>query len=184
MNHPLLHVQHDRRLPIFLLFLALTVLTMLALNTSGRALVTGAAPAGIISYEFAGDVSTANKIIASWDEIARIYAGFNLGLDYAYLLLYSTAIAMTIVWLSEGLSNRGWFLILAVALAWGQWLAAGLDAIENFALLRLLVTIPVEPWPQIAWWCAAIKFSLVIAGLLCVVLTLALRLVERTRSQN
>ena len=182
MKHPLLQIQYDRRLPLFLLFLALTLLTMLALNVSGRALTTAAAPAGIVSYEFAGDVSTAGEILDSWDETAQIYAGFNLGLDYAYLLLYSTTIAMAVLWLSVGLSNRGWLFILAITLAWGQWLAAGLDAIENYALLRMLVTQPLEPWPQIAWWCAAIKFSLVIAGLLYVIIALALRLAERFRS--
>jgi len=184
MKHPLLLIPHDRRSPLFLLFLALTLLAMLALNATGRALSTDAAPAGIVSYEFAGDVSTANEIIDSWDETAQIYAGFNLGLDYAFLLLYSTTIAMAVLWLSASLSNRKWLLLLAITLAWGQWLAAGLDAIENFALLRMLVTQPMEPWPQIAWWCAAIKFGLVIAGLLFVVVALALRLVERNKSRG
>ena len=34
----------------------------------------------------------------------------------------------------------------------GQWPAALLDA-------------PAAPWPQVAWWCAAVKFTLVLLGL-------------------
>ena len=61
---------------------------------------------------------------------ARLATGFNLGLDYLYLLLYANTIAMALLWLTEGLSAT-WLTTLATALAWGQWLAAGLDAIEN-----------------------------------------------------
>lgn len=167
MKHPLLSIPNQRRVPLFVLFLALTLLTMLALNISGRPLITEAAPSGIVTYEFAGDTDTAAQIIDSWDEIARIHAGFNLGLDYLYLLLYSTTIAMALLWLTD-CPSAGRIAVLAVALAWGQWNAALLDAVENYALFTMLVNQPADPWPQIAWWCAAVKFGLVIAGLLVV----------------
>ena len=53
-------------------------------------------------------------------------------------------------------------------LAWGQWLAALLDAIENGALLTMLLDVPAQPWPVVAWWCAIAKFALVLLGLLFV----------------
>jgi hypothetical protein len=181
MKHPLLKAPQNDRLPVFLLFLTLTLLTMFALNVTGRSLITEAAPAGIISYEFAGDVTTASAIIQSWDATAQIFAGFNLGLDYLYLVLYATTIAMAILWLSDGLTKSRLIAVVALALAWGQWLAAGLDAIENLALLVMLVEQPAEPWPQIAWWGAVIKFSLVIAGLIYAVAAFVARIVARAK---
>lgn len=43
-----------------------------------------------------------------------------------------------------------------------QLFAAMLDAAENFALLKILGETIRNPWPQIARWCAILKF--VIAG--------------------
>lgn len=180
MKHPLLQVPRRRRLFLFLLFLALTLLVMMALNVTGRTLVNDSAPSGIVSYEFAGDQATAEEIINSWDETARVYAGFNLGLDYLYLFLYSTTIAMALLWLTDGFETR-WLANLAQILAWGLWLAALLDACENYALFTMLVNGPSATWPQVAWWCAAVKFSLVIAGLLLVLVAAVLQALRRWR---
>ena len=97
--------------------------------------------------------------------------------------LYSAAIAMALLWPTEGLVIR-WFVILAIVLAWGQWLAAALDAVENFALFTMLVMAPAEPWPQVAWWCAAIKFGLVIAGLLLVLAASVIQIVRRIKRED
>jgi len=174
MKHPLLQIPRGRRLFLFLIFLGLTLLVMMALNVSGRALTNDSAPSGIVSYEFAGDRAAAQEIINSWDETARVYAGFNLGLDFLYLLLYSTTIAMALLWLTDGIQAR-WLANLAQFLAWGLWLAALLDACENYALFTMLVDGPSATWPQVAWWCAAVKFSLVIAGLLLVLVAVVYR---------
>jgi hypothetical protein len=45
-------------------------------------------------------------------------------------------------------------------------LAALLDAVEDFALLRVLRGQIESPWPQVARWCAIPKFAIVIATLL------------------
>ncbi len=50
-------------------------------------------------------------------------------------------------------------------LGWAQFLAAFLDAIENFALIYLILDSQREIWPIIAWWCAMVKFGIVGAGL-------------------
>lgn len=180
MRHPLLQIPRSQRLYVFLLFFALTLLTMMALNITGRPLINDSAPSGIVSYEFAGDVVTADEILSSWDDTARAHAGFNLGLDYLYLLLYSTTIAMALLWLTDGMRTR-WLASLAVVLAWALWLAALLDACENYALFTMLVNGAAKPWPQVAWWCAAVKFSLVIAGLVLALLSAILQALNRWR---
>jgi hypothetical protein len=81
------------------------------------------------------------------------------------------------VWAAGALRARRWPLAaVGGTLAWGQWLAAALDAAENTALIILLLRATVDPWPRIAWWCAAPKFGLVAAGLLYAVYGAAARL--------
>ena len=42
-----------------------------------------------------------------------------------------------------------------------------MDAVENYALLRVLLGSEVPAWPIIATWCASLKFLLILAGLAC-----------------
>jgi hypothetical protein len=51
-------------------------------------------------------------------------------------------------------------------LAIGALAAAGCDAIENAALLRLLGGHTGQPWPGIAFTAASLKFLLAIAAVL------------------
>ncbi|HUS94260.1 MAG TPA: hypothetical protein VMZ24_03675 [Patescibacteria group bacterium] len=81
----------------FIILLIVTALIMVVLSFTGRNLITDAAPGGILSYELAGHEDTAQGILDSWDDIARIYAGFNLGFDYLFLIFYSTTIALAII---------------------------------------------------------------------------------------
>ena len=48
-------------------------------------------------------------------------------------------------------------------------LAAILDSIENLALTTLILGSVVSPWPEIARWCAIIKFSLIFIGIVYVI---------------
>jgi hypothetical protein len=44
--------------------------------------------------------------------------------------------------------------------------AAVFDAIENYALWKILQGASAQPWPEIAAACAQIKFGLILIGLL------------------
>jgi hypothetical protein len=143
--------------------LVLTLVAMIVLALVDRML----APFSIVAFEFAGDSARAEQILAGWGASGQRYAIFSLGFDFLYLVAYSTTIGCACIWAGETVRARGWALAaLGAALAWGQWLAALTDSIENTALLRLLLATVEQPWPQIAWSCAALKFALVIAGLL------------------
>ncbi len=159
-----LTARQQRRL--FWLLLSLTLAVMVVLQAFGTPLQTDAAPLGIVSYELAGDVATAAAILTSWDGEARIHAGFNLGLDYLFMLAYALTIALACLWGAAVLGQR-WNLVglAGVILAWLLGLAAILDAIENAALWHMLVRGAADPWPQIAFWCAAPKFAIVALGL-------------------
>ncbi len=164
----------------FIVFLVLALLVMVTLQVLGRPLVTPAAPAGIVSFELAGDPSTARQIVASWTETARVDAGFNLGLDYLFLVAYSTAIALGSALVARRLLPRAPRLAaLGAALAWAQYAAALLDALENYALIRILLGSTATYWPAVARICAVPKFALVAAGLLYVLLGALAALVGR-----
>jgi hypothetical protein len=152
---------------LFVPLVAAALLVMAALSLLDGRLRTEAAPLGIVSFELAGDVQAAAAMVTAWDVEARVAAGFSLGLDYLFLLLYPASIALACVLVARRL--RGLWPALAAAGAWLAWaqLAAGLlDAVENYALLRLLLAPPEAPWPAVAWACAVPKFALVALGLL------------------
>jgi len=148
--------------PLLLATLALTAVFQM---TSSE-LATAAAPQGIVSFELAGTVAKAQAIIDSWSPLARMQAAFGLGLDYLYMPVYSTMIALACVWVAAAWRRR-WSgaASFGIVLGWGLWLGALLDAAENAALLTILLGPVVEPWPQIASWCATIKFALILLGI-------------------
>jgi len=166
MHHPFESIPTGKRWPIFVLLFVLTLAVMAVLNVVGGPLKTGVAPQGIVSYELAGSVSAARAILDSWNPQARVYAGFSLGFDFLFMVLYSVTIAYACVWVSSGWRGH-WRLLASVGLllAWGQGVAALLDAVENAALLVILFGAPAVPWPQVARGCATVKFTLVFLGL-------------------
>lgn len=154
---------------LFGLSLGLTLILMVALQRAGAPLVVeGVAPHGIVSFEFAGTVAGARAMIDAWSAVPHgwQHAAFSLGLDYAFLLAYATALALGCHLLAEKRRVRfpafaRWGRRLAAA----QFVAAALDAVENAALLRLLWGATAEVWPVLAFACAAVKFVLVGLGL-------------------
>jgi hypothetical protein len=55
---------------------------------------------------------------------------------------------------------------IGLPLAWLQWFAGLLDAVENIALLNVLDGPVEQPWPRLAQLCALAKFALILLGLL------------------
>jgi hypothetical protein len=187
MKHPLDHIPNEQRRVIFIIGFVMTIAVMISLNISGKALSTPEVPSGIITYEFAADEDDVRDIFHSWAEHEpepsqyKVIAGFNLGLDFLYLPAYSTTIAMGILWITRSLFKRRSIILAAVLLAWGQWVAAVLDIVENVALYKMLLDGPTGSLPQVASICALIKFILVGVGLAYVVVTSLLWLIRRFR---
>jgi len=164
----------------FVVTTILALLVMATLQVLGGPLRTAAAPASIISYELAGTLARAQDMVASWGERERVFAGLGLGVDYLFMVAYASAIGLGCVLVARGLFERGRGLArFGVLLAWGQWLAALLDALENYGLIRVLLGAQAEFWPVLARWCAIPKFLLVGLGLLYVIVGGAATLVRR-----
>lgn len=183
MRHPFQSIPVNQRAKVFWPLLVVTLFLMVLLNVEGKPMVTPAAPLGIVSYELAGSVPKAQQILASWDQQAQLSAAFSLGLDYVFMLVYSAAIGLACIWTADALHRRGWPLAsFGAPLAWGMWLAAALDAIENVALVVILFGTLQTPWPEIARVCAIFKFGLIFLGLVYAFFGLGVSLVVRPRN--
>lgn len=155
-------IQSRALLPLGVLLVVLSV----ALLRVGAALFSDAAPQGILSYEFAGDAATAARILASWSSEAREQAMLSLGLDYLYLIVYPAFLSLACARIAVRLGGRlPRAARLGAALSWAVLAAGALDAVENYALIRLLTDGASDTWAGLAWWCAAPKFALVGAAL-------------------
>ena len=143
----------------------------------GAPLTTDAAPQGILSFEFAGSLSNAQAIVNSWQGKTLASAGLSLGLDYLYPILYAAAISLSCLAAAPHLPGLG--SIIGQWLARGIWLAAALDYIENLSLIKLLLGSTQSIWPPLAWGCAAVKFTIVLLGILVALIGGTLALIKR-----
>lgn len=122
-------------------------------------------PHDILTFELAHTPAYAQQVIDSWGTEGRAAYTRQVLVDYAFLLVYPQAIALGILAVLNNTRNPTLWTV-GRALAWLQWLAGALDAVENAALLQTLRGTAVSPWPELAFWCAVPKFLLVIAGVL------------------
>jgi hypothetical protein len=170
---------------VFAVFLCLAIFVMVNLQILGRPLITEMAPAGIVSFELAGDLSLAQRMVESWGDAGRVYAALNLGIDYLFLVAYPAAIGLGCVIVARSLWQQSKFLsIVGGSLAWAQVGAGLLDALENYALIRTLLGAQRDVWPVMARWCAVPKFLIVALGLLYVSVGAIVAAVIRSRASR
>ncbi len=179
MSHPLVWIQKEHRQRVLWVLLAATLVVFGAITALDAPLHTPPAPNGIVSYELAGNPAKAGAILASWEAAARVNAGLSLGVDYLFMVLYALTIGLGCVMIGERLGGAA--ARLAKWLAWAQVLAATLDAVENWALIRWLLGSRNASWPAVAAWCSTIKFSLVALGLIFILGGGAVLLVRKRR---
>lgn len=182
MKHPLENIPTTSRKPLFWAFLTGTLILFAVFRVLDASLQTSAAPSGVVSFELARTPFQAQAIIDSWNEaptlasdvngervpgmVSRAYsfAAFGLGLDYLFMPLYATALALGILLVAG--RHEGWFSTLGTWLGWGAYAAALFDAVENYALARMLLMNQVwSPYPEIAAFSAMVKFGLLLLGL-------------------
>jgi hypothetical protein len=176
MKHPYEKLSPQLRRNLYWGFLAATFIIAVVLGIQGQGFATTVpgepAPFNIVHFELAGTPEQALRITESWGASGRAAAFGQTVVDYLFLLSYPNAIALGILAVLMNTRNRTVWMA-GRNLAWLQWLAGALDAVENLALLGILKGHVVSPLPEIAWWCAAPKFLIVIAGILFVLVGVA-----------
>ena len=163
VKHPLEFIPASSRKRLFLTFLAGTIILFAVFRVLNTPLITPAAPSGIVAFELAGNVKATVDILLSWDERADLFAAFGLGLDYLFMPFYALALGFGTL-LAAG-RHAGWLKSFGALAGWGALTAALFDAVENFALWQILLGVLAQPWPELAAFCAKVKFGLLILGL-------------------
>jgi hypothetical protein len=148
------------------LLVVLTVLDFELRDTGGP---------GIVGYELAGSEERVSEILAEWGPDGRDTARTSLRLDFAYLLAYAVFLTLAVSAIRDSARRRGWrrFAAAGSVLVAFPVLAAGLDAIEDVALLLALDGNGGDASPLVAAVCAAVKFGLATTAVVFVVAGLA-----------
>lgn len=163
-HHPLEFISADRRRLLFIFFTILAVLMSGIFQFLDKPLQTAEAPFGIVSFELAGSVERVQAMVNSWDAQALLTGAFGLGFDFLFMPIYATALSLA--GLLASTRRKGRWETLGKSLGWGAILASGFDACENIFLFTILQGHNYFPIPELAAWCAATKFGLII----CVVI--------------
>ncbi len=165
MSHPLSFISNSTRKPAFFALLAWTLVLFAVFQLLNKPLITSAAPAGIVSHQFAWMPEKAQAILSSWDEHASLFAAFGLGLDYLFMPSYALTVALGALLVAG--RHSGWLARLGTWAAYGVFIAAFFDGLENIGevqqLLNGFITSPVT---HFVGGCAYIKFSLLLLGCL------------------
>jgi hypothetical protein len=182
MQHPFEIIPAEYRKRIFFTLLALTLILFAVFRMLDQPLRTPVAPNGIVSFEFAGSAQTARAITDSWKQMSLLlssvagqpnpdivnvpyaFAAFGLGLDYLFMPVYASALAFGTL-LAAG-RHTGWLKSLGAVAGYGAFAAALFDAVENYALWHVLLGTFDSAYPAIAAFCAIVKFTLILAGVL------------------
>ncbi len=174
MKGPLEFLPARTRRPLFLALLIWTLALFAVMQVLNQPLLTPKAPSGIVSLELAGTPERAGSIVLSWSSpapastpyrpnLALLLASFGLGLDYLFMPSYALSIALGAALVTG--RHRGVFAVLGPWAGWGGLAAALFDATENIALFMILKGDFASSWPAVAFWCASLKFALILAGI-------------------
>ena len=137
------------------------------------------APNGIVSFELAKQLSVSENILNSWGTHARTSAGMSMGLDFLFLIIYAFFIAILMHKLNERVWKNTKIYKLGILLIWGVLLAALFDAIENIALIKLLLGDVQQVWTSIAFYFASVKFVLLILGVLFIFMSWVVKFMRK-----
>jgi len=162
LNAPFSSAHPKNQNKLFLLLLLSTISIMAAMRIINAHLVTPAAPAGIISFEFSLNLARSLLIIDSWGQEGSKYAFYSLGLDFIFLIFYSSTLALACLITGRPFKlKNGPIYKLSLFCAWCMFSAAGLDIIENIALGMILLGAGSDTGASIAAFSAALKFTLI-----------------------
>jgi hypothetical protein len=164
---PFDNLSNSARKGLIIITFAMSAILLLAMRALDRPLQTHTAPRGIVSFELATSYAASQQILESWSSEAKINAALSLGLDFLFLIVYALFISLSCARIAAALKDGHLIFFRAgVVLAWAQFLAAVLDAIENLALIHLLLNSSRSWLPILAHSCATVKFSIVGAGII------------------
>jgi hypothetical protein len=176
-----------KQLFILIIAVAGTLLLATMMKDQGAPLVTCNTPQGILNLEFAATPSSANEVLTAWQAtpcnnghtlVATAVA--NTKLDFVFIAFYVLFFYMTSLILSQSLPGTAGKL--GLWLRWGSVLAGLLDVVENLFMFNTLQGNITAMGTSATAICAKIKFGLLAACLLYLLLGLAWLLFNKRSS--
>lgn len=113
---------------------------------------------GIVAFELAGTADRAEAIMNTWGPVGRRTAETSLRLDFGYMLTYGTLLMLLVDRARRRHGHAAALSLVAVP-------AVAADAIEGFALLKVLERKDVGANARRARTAALIKFAVLGVGL-------------------
>lgn len=165
----------------FFILLALFVPTFVGLLFIDSGLKTFSTPNGIVSFEFCCFNSTCEQTMLEWGVKGKNLAMLSLGLDYLFLVLYPSLICTGLLQVVAYVPNN--LKKLTRFLAYFSLFAGLFDAIENYALIRLIIGNSEQNFGLLASYFATLKFLIFgITFLWLVLMTLKFFLLSRKQT--
>lgn len=157
-----------------------SLIALVVLGALDREMTDAGGP-GIIGFELAASEDRAEEIKADWGDEGRDAAQLSLWLDFLYLALYGSFLALAIRAVADGARGRGreHFARIGVLLWLFPLAAAGLDAAEDVCLLLVLGGHALSLAAPAATVFASVKFAAIAASLGYLLAGLVLRLRAR-----
>lgn len=140
------------------ILILLSILTSIALNNIDSGLRSGATPHGIVSFEFCAYMSSCDDALSQWGETGRALAMLSLGMDYLFLILYPGLIFTGLLLVSSHVPRN--LFRPTMAIAWSCPAISLADAIENYALIQIILSESGSCYGLLASVFATIKFVL------------------------
>jgi hypothetical protein len=164
MSHPFESISSNRLQTAFWLFTATTALLLIVDGTIYVRLTNPVATLGILSLELASTPDRLSQVVNSWAEGPKSGMIFSLGLNSLCLLTLTNAIAAACTIVEK--HQSGLLSSLGPLLAWAQWLAAVIWAVQNSLMAWGVLVHPTPFTTALSASLAIAKFTLVGAGIL------------------
>ncbi len=153
-----------------------------ASNIGWIALMRPYTPKNIVQFEFAKTIPAAKNIILNWGAEGIALAKTSIYLDFIFIVLYCTAIMLGCR-VASLFAGKAALIKIGFILSWLIWAAGLCDVIENLAMLKTLGEISQQTI-SIAFYFAAVKFSLVMIGLLFILTSSIIGLISSEKIQQ
>lgn len=162
MVHPFSSIQYPCRWYLLTVFFIITVALAWVLRCQGTPLQSASdvATRGILSYEFSWNESTAKAILKSWNKLTGVIQ-IQLKLDYVFLLFYPLLFSLACGMLADS-THSTVRASIGSTLSWVVLFSGVFDAVENYALLDMIVYGASETMAKTAGGFAEAKFLLLI----------------------
>lgn len=130
---------------------------------------------GIIPFELAKTIANSNSMVATWEAAGALgHKKFSLYFDYLFIFGYAGSLFIILREWWEKIDKK-WLYYLSFL----PIIAGVLDGIENFGLLQIVYHSGNQFSASLAFYCASVKFILLLPSILAAVYYLALKYLKK-----